>query len=772
MPVWDYLAPVREASELEREGPSVEDPNRLSVLGSPGQWRTSPLQQWGLWADASEGRAFIKATQGDGNFLTQSINLIGGALGFEPNAVPIEDQRAAFANLEIDREVPFSLAQQDIRPIYRDRQDPNFNPTEELKNWKEDNPALAGILDLKMPGLDDALEETNNQEWFKYVINLSLSRIQAEQKIENRNSRIGTTRWLGEAATDGFGNYLYKDPSFAPSLLFFAGAQGLKQGSVLLADDILRMGAQGGQKGSLASRSVAGTVRYIGSAPAMAHGGLASRVGHATALGVELGAYGAALDTSAQLDMMRVWNSVFEGTDQEREFSYQELFLMSGLMGALGFGLGGAIGGFLPKRTSAVREGVVAATNGNINSRAAKRGYADPASSAIMQSDDMVQVSILNKLERLANSTEADANDLYWLLDERLIRDENGLLPHQLDDVLDELLDVGLQDFIRHAKAAARIEQFLIQEEAVGTGQVADRPYWFGQHVDAGRRLVTGHDESCLLGPMVVIAQSAPGRHTSTDIGRSIHYTIETIPSAARSIASVDGGGPFKESLHSFVDRQIDVFFANLIGQPGEAQHVQHGIMNSGKEHFHVEGVQFVSELGKLIGAGNVQFVGNVEIQQHRPGGRLAGVHRFADAVAHIRRVGEEQGSIGPDDEQARHWLAVGMPLHIGIGQLTRHLATHGEVRLAGVVDEPQQRNGHSQEQAGQDAQQKYAQQCCHRQPELGLPDTVQALEFLHIHEPPHREDDDRGHSGLGDIVKQTGQGDSGHQDQTGGNDG
>lgn len=442
MPVWDYLAPTREANELERVGPSVNDPDRLSILGSPGQWRTSPLSQWGMWADATEGRAFLKATQGDGNFLTQSINLISGVFGGEPNAVPFEDQLASVALLEADINVPFSLAQKDIRPFYQERVDPNFNPVEELKVWKKDNPQLAGILDLKMPGLDDALKNTNNQEWFKYVVNLSLARIQAEQKIEDRNKRIGTVQWLGEAAVDGFENYLLRDPTFGPSFLFFGGAQGLKQGSVRMADSILKASAKGGQPASMASRAAAGTIRYIGSAPAMAHGGLAARVGHATALGVELGAYGAALDTAAQLDMMRVWNRVFSGTDQEREFSYNELFLMSGLMGALGYGLGGAIGGFLPRRTAAMREGLVASTNGLINSRAAKRGFSDPASAVIMQSDDMTQVSVLNKLERIAASTDADVNDLYFLLDERIIRDEHGLLPHQLDDVLDQLLDV------------------------------------------------------------------------------------------------------------------------------------------------------------------------------------------------------------------------------------------------------------------------------------------------------------------------------------------
>ena len=162
MPVWDYLAPVREAAELERIAPSVDDPDRLSILGSPGQWRTSPLQQWGLWGDASEGRAFIKQTQGDGNFLTNVINIVGGVFGAEPNAVPIEDQITSARLLELDVKIPFSLAQEDIRPIYRERIDPNFNPISELQVWKEDNTLLAGILDLKMPRVADALANTNN----------------------------------------------------------------------------------------------------------------------------------------------------------------------------------------------------------------------------------------------------------------------------------------------------------------------------------------------------------------------------------------------------------------------------------------------------------------------------------------------------------------------------------------------------------------------------------------------------------------------------------
>ena len=567
MPVWDYLAPVREANELERIGPSVNDPDRLSILGSPGQWRTSPLSQWGLWADASEGRAFIKATQGDGNFLTQSINLISGVFGGEPNAVPIEDQRASAALLEVDINIPFSLAQKDIRPFYQERVDPNFNPVEELKVWKKDNPQLAGILDLKMPGLDDALKNTNNQEWFKYVINLSLARIQAEQKIEDRNRRIGTIQWLGEAAVDGFGNYLYKDPTFAPSLLFFGGAQGLKQGSVRMAGSILKASAKGGQPASMASRAAAGTIRYIGSAPAVAHGGLAARVGHATALGVELGAYGAALDTAAQLDMMRVWNRVFSGTDLEREFSYTELFLMSGLMGALGYGLGGAIGGFLPRRTAAVREGLVASTNGLINSRAARRGFSDPASAVIMQSDDMAQVSILNKLERLAASTDTDANDLYWLLDERFIRDEHGLLPHQLDDVLDQLLDVigegnitkntlteFMVDFLAEAGIHNQSERLIIP--TVGPGairwrqlrhQIEEDILREGQfqvgskewHQQVHRRTAEAYKRDSLGGitPRLDV-QLAAARFSTTE-------NLTTLTDAASSGKAIPGNAPF-----------------------------------------------------------------------------------------------------------------------------------------------------------------------------------------------------------------------------------
>lgn len=480
MPVWDYLQPVREARDFERIPPQVDDPERLFVLGGPNRWRVSPVGPWGQWHNAVEGRAMLKATQGDGNFLTNAINLLGGAVGFEPNAVPLEDQLVSNRLLEANLDIPFSLAQKDIRPFYRERVDPNFDSVNEIKGWREDNPKLASILDLKMPGLEDALMNVNNQEWFKYVINLSLSRIQAEQKIEERNNRIGTFRWLGEAGVDGFVNYLLRDPTLAPSFLFFAGTKALQAGSVAFADDILRLGAKGGQVAGLSSRAAASTVRYIGSAPALVHGGLAARVGHATALGVELGAYGAALDTAAQLDMMRVWNSVFEGTDAERTFSYNELFLMSGLMGSLGFGLGGAIGGFRPSRVRQMREGLVAATNGDINSRAARRGFSDPASAPIMQTEDMARVSVLNKLERLSPSTEANANDLHWLMDSRVL-EEHGVLPFQVDDVLDDLLDLlgegtitkrtlteFMIDWLVEAGVHNRAERFVIPTDGPG----------------------------------------------------------------------------------------------------------------------------------------------------------------------------------------------------------------------------------------------------------------------------------------------------------------
>ena len=51
----------------------------------------------------------------------------------------------------------------------------------------------------------------------------------------------------------------------------------------------------------------------------------------------------------------------------------------------------------------------------------------------------------------------------------------------------DELADVILQNFIRHAEGAAGIEQLLIQKEAVLASQVANGTRRLGQHVDTGR---------------------------------------------------------------------------------------------------------------------------------------------------------------------------------------------------------------------------------------------------------------------------------------------
>jgi hypothetical protein len=51
---------------------------------------------------------------------------------------------------------------------------------------------------------------------------------------------------------------------------------------------------------------------------------------------------------------------------------------------------------------------------------------------------------------------------------------------------LDELADVGFQDFVAHAKAAAGIETLLVQKKAIGAVQIADCTRGFGQDMDAG----------------------------------------------------------------------------------------------------------------------------------------------------------------------------------------------------------------------------------------------------------------------------------------------
>lgn len=467
MPVWDHLDPVREAREFERVPPQPDDPQRLFVLGDPGKWRVSPISPWGTYWDASEGRAIRKATDGDGNFLTNAMNLLGRSLGYEPAAVPIEDQVMAANLLEVSANIPLSPVQRDIRPIYRDRVDPTFNVANELKRWREDNPELATIIESRMTNLDDLTKNANNQEWFKYVINLSLSRIQAEQRIEERNRRIGTMRWLGEAGLDGFGNYLLADPTFIPSLAFLGGTPSLAKGAIALADDIARWGARSSVPGSgIISRGAAPAVKWIGSAPALVHGGLASRIGYASALGVELGAYGAVLDTAAQLDMMHQWNQVFGGTNQEREFNWNELFLMTGLMGAFGFATGGAAGGFLPDRVRQMREGITAATNGDIDSRAARRGFSDPASAVAMQREDVARVDLLNKLQRIVEpgSSDASASQLFYWMFNREVINEHGLGAYQIADMVDNFrrhMEDVWQDFSDQAMSEFMVDLML-----------------------------------------------------------------------------------------------------------------------------------------------------------------------------------------------------------------------------------------------------------------------------------------------------------------------
>ena len=51
---------------------------------------------------------------------------------------------------------------------------------------------------------------------------------------------------------------------------------------------------------------------------------------------------------------------------------------------------------------------------------------------------------------------------------------------------LDQLADIGFEGLFRHAEFAIGIEQLLVQEEAVRTGQVASRPAGLGEDVYSG----------------------------------------------------------------------------------------------------------------------------------------------------------------------------------------------------------------------------------------------------------------------------------------------
>ncbi|MNY35353.1 hypothetical protein D3C86_1697520 [compost metagenome] len=58
---------------------------------------------------------------------------------------------------------------------------------------------------------------------------------------------------------------------------------------------------------------------------------------------------------------------------------------------------------------------------------------------------------------------------------------------------LDDLLDVGLEQLVRHPEAVAGIERLLGQEEAILAVEVADGPRRLGQHVEGRRRVARAH---------------------------------------------------------------------------------------------------------------------------------------------------------------------------------------------------------------------------------------------------------------------------------------
>jgi hypothetical protein len=61
--------------------------------------------------------------------------------------------------------------------------------------------------------------------------------------------------------------------------------------------------------------------------------------------------------------------------------------------------------------------------------------------------------------------------------------------------VLDELADVGFQDFFTHAKMAAGVEAVFVQKKAIGAVQIADGAGGLGQDMYAGRYRINVHDK-------------------------------------------------------------------------------------------------------------------------------------------------------------------------------------------------------------------------------------------------------------------------------------
>lgn len=57
----------------------------------------------------------------------------------------------------------------------------------------------------------------------------------------------------------------------------------------------------------------------------------------------------------------------------------------------------------------------------------------------------------------------------------------------------DQLLEVGCERFFRHAEPAIRVKQFLIEEEAVRTGQVTGGATELDEEVEARRNRILGH---------------------------------------------------------------------------------------------------------------------------------------------------------------------------------------------------------------------------------------------------------------------------------------
>lgn len=434
-------------------------PPELFLAGDPAQgFYTAPAPpQLGYWGITFHSKRINADLENPGNLLTWFANRVVDFTGSEKRFVSVGAGSflgaAAFQDSNVRSRAEkeeisgwkwlsnrFSPLQDvsDIDAVLSFK-DVAFDPDQAVSDFQKASPHLVRLLENH--GRDmDMFREATNRDAFQYILSRELMHIQALQDIQQYNREVGLIRNVSSKIISAGWNWMATDPTFVPSMMAGVGGIQLAAQAERAGVGIIRAGTALSRARDAANivapiRVVAQAVSRAGGAPAAAYGALAGRIGSAGATAVELGIYGAAFDTAMQQERIRDYNTIFEGTEWQREFSFAELGLSTVAIAGLGYTLGAVTKGFRSASVNRTRRALIESMGGDPKGPIARNGF-DPASVEAQGFDDLQRIEFQEAAERAMGKKHTD---LGWVLDRQLL-DDHGLSLGDVNEVLQAIV--------------------------------------------------------------------------------------------------------------------------------------------------------------------------------------------------------------------------------------------------------------------------------------------------------------------------------------------